>query len=132
MKKKLFILALITFLLYTFIPGFSGVRAENEISTTTSNELPSNVFLQKEKRSLGADYGQSMLTTKQSISAYSADDSWDDDSGWGAGPGGGWGESNEGSVGGPIGNATLPIIFSILILYLGYRRVTTSRRRNDI
>ena len=133
MKKKLFTLTLILSFFYTFLPNMSVLHAEEALSAGVSNELPSNAFLQKEKRSLGADYGQSMLTSKQAISPFS-DDPWGGSgsgSGW-DGPESGWGDGNSGNVAGPIGDITLPIIFSILILYLGYRRVSTSRRRNDI
>ena len=39
--------------------------------------------------------------------------------------------SNANNVGAPIADATLPIVFSIFILYLIYRSTTTSRRRNN-
>jgi len=36
-----------------------------------------------------------------------------------------------GNMGAPIADATLPIVFSIFVIYLIYRNTTTSRRKNN-
>lgn len=126
MKKKLLIFVIMTFCSLAIFPELSAIRAEEETEVaTTSNELPSNTYLRNERRSIASSYDGSMVATKQSLRS----------GGWGdptkPGDDDGWEESNAGNVGGPIGNASLPIIISLVLLYFGYRRVTTSRRKND-
>lgn len=126
MKKKLLIFVIMTFCSLAIFPELSAIRAEEGTEVaTTSNELPSNTYLRNERRSIASSYDGSMVATKQSLRS----------GGWGdpskPGDGNDWEESNGGNVGGPIGNASLPIIISLVLLYFGYRRVTTSRRKND-
>ena len=122
MKTKLQILLLLVLIFgSTYVPSVKA-STERDAPIVTS-EAPSTVYLQEAKRSLGNN-----TTTSASASAYEglldAANSWKDP----FLPGDE--SSDPGNVGAPIGDFSLPIAISILLLYLLYRRTTISRRRN--
>ncbi len=90
-----------------------------------TKELPSTSYLKKEKRSIASDTQTSaMAAPARGFMARSS--SWVDpflpgEDEW----------SNPGNVGAPVGDVSLPIVLSILFLYMIYRGVTTSRKRNN-
>lgn len=121
------ILRILIFLIIIGCFSFTStpLRADEGTTPINSTELPSTAFLKKEKRSIAATENSSALVAPM-MGVLSASNGWKDPFLPGDGE---W--SNPGNVGAPIGDISLPIIFSILILYLIYRRVSTSRRRNN-
>lgn len=105
-------------------------ETENDIPVFSSGEdLPSSSYLKREKRSI-ANTLESSSFIMPTIGVLSAGENWKDpflaaqdgESTW------------PGNVGdkGPIGGVSFPIVLSILLIYLIYRGVTTSRRRNNL
>lgn len=90
-----------------------------------TNDLPSNEYLKKEKRSIASETQTSAIAAP--ARGFLRSTNWEDpflpgEDEW----------SNPGNVGAPVGDISLPIILSILFLYMVYRGVTTSRRRNNL
>lgn len=101
-----------------------------EVSVNPLNsELPSTAFYKKEKRSIYNTLESSSFIMPVN-GMMSAGEGWKDP----FLPGEDWETSFPGNVGdkGPIGDVSLPIIISIFLIYLVYRGVTTSRRRNNL
>ncbi|MDR2954298.1 MAG: hypothetical protein LBV43_04380 [Prevotella sp.] len=126
MKAKLQILLFLMLIFCLNIITVAPVMADTEVPVVSSDELPSSSFLKKEKRSIANTLESSSLIMP-TVGLLSAGESWKDP----FLPG--WESSDPGNVGstGPIGDASLPIIFSFLLLYLIYRGVSTSRRKNQ-
>lgn len=126
MKTKLRILMFLTLFFSLMIPMVSIHAEEMLESPTISTDLPSASYLKKEKRSIASDTQTSALAAPaRGFLARSSN--WQDpflpgEDEW----------SNPGNVGAPIGDASLPIVLSILFLYLIYRGVSTTRRRNNL
>lgn len=128
MKTKLQVLLLILFAFFVIVPTGS-IKANNEIPVYSgSSDLPSSSYLKREKRSIANSLESSSLIMP-SKGLFAAGDAWQDP----FKPGENGESSNPGNVGstGPIGDVSLPIVFSILLLYIIYRGVSTSRRRNN-
>lgn len=108
------------------IPSVS-IRGEEVVDApVVTNDLPSTAYLKKEKRSLASEVQTSALAAPaRGFLARSTN--WTDPFMPGEGE-----TSNPGNVGAPIGDISLPIILSILLLYMVYRGVTTSKRRNNL
>lgn len=111
------------------IPAVSLIAEESLPEVTTSTELPSVTYLKKEKRSIAASTTTAPLSSPiQSL--RSPRSGWSD-------PdfefGGSFEDGNMGTPA-PIGDATLPIVISIVLLYVTYRyrTSTTSKRRNNL
>lgn len=127
MKTKLQILVSLV-LFFSLAMAFQPVHSEEEAPVVTATkELPSNSYLKREKRSIASDTETSALAAPaRGLLARSGSKTWEDpflpgDDEW----------SNPGNVGAPIGDISIPMILSILFLYMIYRGVSTSRRRND-
>ncbi|MDH6308467.1 hypothetical protein M2451_000778 [Dysgonomonas sp. PFB1-18] len=123
MKTKLQILLfLMLSLCLTVVP--TVVSAADSEKPVTFKATEAEKFMQEEKTSLVYTKSISMISEQEGF--LSASEGWQDpflpETDW----------SNPGNVGAPIGDTTLPIIFSIFVLYLIYRGVTTSRRRNNL
>lgn len=108
------------------IPSVS-IRGEEVVDApVVTNDLPSTAYLKKEKRSLASEVQTSALAAPaRGFLARSTN--WTDPFMPGEEE-----TSNPGNVGAPIGDISLPIILSILLLYMVYRGVTTSKRRNNL
>ena len=122
------ILIILTAICFGFIfPETMSVKAnEGDDVRVQTSELPSNSYLKNRKASniLSAEGGT--LSAKVRSVIHSSDK---------------WSDLNLGTitdwsvaqnVGAPIEGKSLPIALSILLLYLLYRRVTISKRRNDL
>ncbi|WP_459952533.1 hypothetical protein [Dysgonomonas termitidis] len=108
------------------LPSIS-IHAEEAFETPViTKDLPSTEYLKVEKRSIASDVQTSALAAP-SRGFRSVMDKWEDPYMPGEGE---W--SNTGNVGAPVGDISLPIILSILILYMVYKGATTSRRRNNL
>ncbi len=90
-----------------------------------SSELPSSSYLKREKRSIASNTETSALAAP-ARGFLSRSASWEDPFLPGDGE-----TSNPGNVGGPVGDVTLPIVLSMLFLYIIYKGVSTSKRRNN-
>lgn len=127
MKLKFKILVLTISILSILLGGNIKVYAYNDYSDAalapTNGEKPSESFLQRSKKSLALDMqgvSSSSITTFSSNPFSDPDDNFED-----------IGEINEGNMGSsPIGDATLPIILSLILLFLVYRGVTINIRKN--
>lgn len=134
MKTKLQILVFLMIFSSLIVMPLVSLNAtdetENDIPVFSSGEdLPSSSYLKKEKRSI-ANTLESSSFIMPTIGLLSAGENWKDpflaaqdgESSW------------PGNVGdkGPIGSVSFPIVLSILLIYLIYRGVTTSRRRNNL
>lgn len=129
MKTKLQILLFLTLLSSLIVVPTVPAKAGTEAPILSgSSDLPSSSYLKREKRSIANTLESSSLIMP-TMSLMSAGDAWQDP----FLPGQDGESSYPGNVGsaGPIGDASLPIILSILLLYIIYRGVTTSRRRNN-
>ncbi|MBB4036666.1 hypothetical protein GGR21_002572 [Dysgonomonas hofstadii] len=128
MKTKLQIL--LFFILCFFMMGSIVHLKAESIETITTSSVPSEEYLKSaedylksEKASIAVSSRYDVLRAPQGL--LRAADLWEDptmpftDS------------SGEGNVGAPIASATLPIVFSIFVIYLIYRTTTTSRRKNN-
>ncbi|WP_165041800.1 hypothetical protein [Dysgonomonas sp. ZJ709] len=129
MKTKLIILLLLIGCFTFALP--TVVQADTPDVPINTTEVPSESYLRKEKRSMAGDNVSPLSASAQGVSSWIGyGKSWDEGLVF---PGGDeWEEGNAGNVGGPIGDATLPVVLSILLLYIGFKRMTTSRRKNDI
>lgn len=127
MKTKLQILVFLILFFCLTVPLQLVQSAEEAPVITTTKELPSNSYLKREKRSIASDTETSALAAPaRGLLARAGNATWEDpflpgDNEW----------SNPGNVGAPIGDLSLPIILSMLFLYIIYRGVSTSRRRNN-
>lgn len=110
-----------------------GVYAQDGLpSVTTSevpvltNELPSTSYLKKEKRSIANTTSTSaIVSSAQTFGTLST--TWDDP--YMPGNEETSGAGNVGSTA-PLDSATLPIVLSILLLYIVYKGLCSSRKRN--
>ncbi len=110
----------------TAIFAAEDTSTSTDVSITSTSVAPSESFLQRTKKNTAIDM-QGLTTYSGSgiMSPFSGD--WqafnDDDSDGGDTP--------PGNIGGsPIGDVTLPMILSFLLLYFVYRGVTVSKRKN--
>lgn len=129
MKTKLQILMFLMLLSALIVIPAVSVKADTEAPILSgSSELPSSSYLKREKRSIANTLESSSLIMP-TMGIMAAGDSWQDP----FMPGENGESSYPGNVGssGPIGDISLPIVISIFLLYLIYRGVTTSRRRNS-
>lgn len=127
MKTKLQILLFLVLFFCSTLP-FETIRsAEDTPAATSTKELPSSSYLQREKRSIASDTESSALASPaRGLLTRSGSKTWEDPFLPGDGE---W--SNGNNTGAPIGDASLPIVLSILFLYMIYRGVSTSKRRNN-
>lgn len=88
------------------------------------NSSGSGSFLENSSGSPAADYLGSLSTKERGF--LRASDNWSDDL---SGEITDWSVAN--NVGAPIDGSSLPIALSILLLYIIYRRVSTSKRKSD-
>lgn len=126
-RPKILIYIILLFCL-AIVPGES-IKADTEMPILT-NELPSTSFLKSEKRSIAnsKDLERAGIAMPE-MARMPRSNSWSDP----FLPGTKEEISNAANVGaaGPIGDITFPIVLSILLFYLIYRGVSTSRRRNN-
>ncbi len=105
------------------------ITSESMPVISSSTELPSSSYLMREKRSIASTTETASLSAPmRRFTTLSSSTSWEDP--YLPGAEGEW--SNPGNVGAPVGDATWPILVSILILYMIFRGVTVSRRRNNL
>ncbi|MDU1890598.1 MAG: hypothetical protein E6767_07890 [Dysgonomonas sp.] len=126
MKTKLQILLFLMLSFCLSIPVLSLRAEEPEIS----GELPSITFLKKEKRSIATSTTTAPLSSPiQSLRNARNSTGWNDDFEFD-------GTIKDENVGhpAPIGNATMPIVISIIVLYLMFRlrNTSTTKRRNNL
>lgn len=127
MKTKLQILAFLILAFCLIVPLQLVQSAEDVPAITTTNELPSSSYLRREKRSIASDTETSALAAPaRGLLSRAGNKTWEDPFLPGNGE-----SSNSGNVGAPIGDLSLTIILSMLLLYIIYRGVSTSRRRNN-
>ncbi|MBK5720037.1 hypothetical protein JGH11_04050 [Dysgonomonas sp. Marseille-P4677] len=127
MKTKLQILVFLMLSFCLTVPLESIHSVEEAPVITTTKELPSSSYLKREKRSIVSETETSALAAPaRGLLSRAGSKEWTDPFLPGDGE---W--SNPGNVGAPIGDISLPIILSILFLYMIYRGVSTSRRRNN-
>lgn len=129
MKERLFIIVLA---IAMSMFGFSSIAnaTDNEPMAIESNTTPADTYLSTNKSSIGAS------TTHTTISAPTRRISRavDTEYGWGNPflPGGdGWETGGTGNVGYPVGDVSLPILLSMLLIYFVYRGVSSTKRRNN-
>lgn len=129
MKTKLQIL-LFLILCFCLVGSTTQLKAESTPAVTTSNNAPSESYLKSaegyiktEKASLAVTMEYDVLRAPRSV--LPSTELWKDPTM----PEDDW--SNANNVGAPVADATLPIVFSIFVLYLIYRSTTTSKRRNN-
>lgn len=124
--KKLTLFFVICLICGFFYP--SSMMAVGEIDNSnvlvspSSSVAPSESFLKNNTRTTEVSVSRSPMSSVSRAASPYAGSSWDE-----IGPGD-WEWSEPGNVGGPIGDATLPVVISILLLYIGFRTVSTSRR----
>lgn len=123
MKTKIFTLLIAVCFGFVF-PGIVSAAAGDAPSDTYINSNSSKSFLESNAQSSAADYLGS-VSTKERGFLRSSDD-WSDEL---DGTITDWSVAN--NVGAPIDASSLPIALSILLLYIIYRRVSTSRRKSD-
>jgi hypothetical protein len=126
MKTKLRILLFLTLFFCLTIFSVSIYADEAPNAPVITKDLPSTEYLKIEKRSIASDTETSALAAP-ARGYLTRSSNWEDpylpgENDW----------SNPGNVGAPIGDVSLPVILSILFLYMIYRGVTTSRRRNNL
>lgn len=130
MKTKLRVLLFFISLSCMIVLPTISLRADTEAPILSSEELPSSSFLKKEKRSI-VNTLESSTFIMPKMGILSAGD-WNDPflpalNGEAGFPG------NVGDGGSaPLGDVSLPIILSFLVLYIIYRGVTTSKRRSKL
>lgn len=129
MKTKIIILFLLFGCFNFALPTI--IHASNDTDLPLSAEVPSESYLRKEKRSIAGSDVSALAASERGISSRVGPSNWDDGLIF-PGTGGQWEEGNAGNVGGPIGDATIPVVLSILLLYVGYRKVTISKRKNNL
>jgi hypothetical protein len=126
---KLQILLVLMLLSCLWMPsGMLGAAGSSDAPViSNSSELPSASFLKMEKRSLASTVETASLSAPMRGFTTFSSGGWQDP--YLPGADGEW--SNAANVGAPVGDATWPIIVSILVLYLIYRSVAVSRKRNN-
>lgn len=124
MKTKIFTLLIAVCFGFAF-PDMVSAAGENSLpSDTYINSNSSKSFLESNAQSSAADYLGSVSTKERGFLRSS--DTWSDDL---DGTITDWSVAN--NVGAPIDGSSLPVALSILLLYIVYRRVSTSRRKSD-
>jgi len=103
-----------------------NINEDTKITVTSKNTSPSESFLERTKKNNAIEMqGPTTYSGGGIISPFAT--SWEafgDDDGDG-------GETPPGNIGGsPIGDVTLPMILSLLLLYFVYRGVTINKRKN--
>lgn len=132
MKTKLQILLFLILLSSLIVVPSTYVSAADETDIpilSSDGELPSTSYYKREKRSIVNTLETSSFITPMN-GMLSAGEVWKDP----FLPGQDGDSSFPGNVGdkGPIGDVSLPIIMSILLIYLIYRGVSTSRRKTNL
>lgn len=97
-----------------------------EITVTSNSTPPSESFLQRTKKNTAIEMqGPTTYSGSGIASPFALGwEDFDDDSG-------DEGQTPPGNIGGsPIGDATLPMVLSLLLLYFVYRGVTINKRKN--
>lgn len=129
MKEKLFMIVLAVSLA---VFGFSGSISATETDPLAigTNEAPSESYLSKNKRSIGAETDAVTLSAPTRGMNRAIDSDW----GWGNPflPGeGDWETGGTGNVGYPVSDVSFPILLSMLLIYFVYRGVSSSKRRSN-
>lgn len=128
MKEKLF---LIVFAIALATFGFStSLKAtENDPLAIETSETPADTYMSKNRRSIGAENVTTISAPSRNLNR-AVDVDW----GWGNPflPGeNGWETGGTGNVGYPVGDVSLPILLSMLLIYFVYRGVASSKRRSN-
>lgn len=129
MKQRIFIIA-ITLTLAAFGLPMLAYATQTEPIAIETKEVPSETYLSRNKQSIGAE--QSAATLSSPVRGLNR--GVDSDFGWGNPflPGQeGWETGGTGNVGYPIGDISLPILVSMLLLYFVYRGVSSTKRKNN-
>lgn len=124
MKTKILALLLTVCFGFMFPDIATAASGQPLPSDTYINENSSKSFIESNAQSSAADYLGAVSSKKRSL--LTSSDNWSDL------PDGDitdWSVSN--NVGAPIDGSSLPIALSILLLYIIYRRVSTSKRKSD-
>lgn len=135
MKYKLIILMATLATLFGAISSATYAAGTEPLEVGGSIEVkdtPSQTNLSRSKRSISGDLDAAPLTAPTRGVATRAIDA--EATGWGNPflPGGdGWDTSDTGNVGYPIGDASLPILLSMLLFYFVYRGVSSSKRKSN-
>ncbi len=125
MKTKILTFFITVCFGFTFPDMANAAGGQSLPSDAYINENSSKSFIESSAQSSAADYLGSVSTKERSFLRSS--DNWSDM------PDGeitDWSVAN--NVGAPIDGSSLPIALSILLLYIIYRRVSTSKRKNDL
>lgn len=129
MKQKIFTIVLLLTLVVFGLPTIAFANQSGPIAIETK-EVPSETYLSKNKRSIGAE----QTATTLSSPTRGLNQAAHSDFGWGNPflPGEeGWETGGTGNVGYPVGDVSLPILLSMLLLYFVYRGVSSTKRKNN-
>lgn len=109
--------------------SLNAIEGGSDPVISTESELPSTSFYKREKRSI-VNTQVSSSFIKPTAALLSLGEGWKDP----FLPGVEMETSDPGNVGSqaPIGGISLPIVLSILLIYMIYRGATTSRRKNNL
>lgn len=133
MKTKLQILLFLILCLGMTVIPVDQLRAESSKGSTAakiSSKAPSEEYINSAEGYIKTERSSLAVNDKLDIfnaprGLFSVPDMWDDptmsEEEW----------TNGANMGAPIASASLPIVFSIFVLYLIYRSTTTSRKRNN-
>lgn len=124
MRVKLFVI-LLTVCIGLPFSGSAYAAGGQTPSESHINANGSGSFLENNSNSPAAEYLGSLSTKERGLTR--SGDNWSNDLN---GEITDWSVAN--NVGAPIDGRSLPIALSILVLYLIYRRVSTSRRKSDL
>lgn len=139
MKNKIVVLFVVLFGMLCSLNIVAAETAKSKSSDVLSLEVrdtPAQSYLSSKRGSIGAseDY-QTIASPLQGLTRAGAVL----DNGWGTGidnpflPGGnGWETGGSGNVGYPLGDISLPILLSMLIIYFIYRGVSSTKRKSNI
>lgn len=127
MKLKLKILVLIISFLSVLLGGNIKAYAIDGLSETDINlkseTAPSESFLDRSKKSMALDMQGVSSSSPTTFSSNPFSDPTNDSDDIGLFPEGNMGAS-------PIGDVTLPMILSLILLFFVYRGVTINKRKN--
>lgn len=141
MKYKLFTLIVVIMVLGVFTSS-STLVAQDDVSILDieTKEAPSESFISSYRSTISAEVDVDRVTTltapsktmNRSSDVMLRSGGWEDP--FLPGGGDGWDTSDPGNVGMgdyPLGDASLPILVSMLVLYFLYRGVSSSSKRKN-
>lgn len=133
MTRKIYTISILIFIAICSFSTAAHATGSDPLAIESSGD-PSDLFITNNRASISASTGLEATTASAPVRGLNRTSDLMSLS-WGDNPflpgGDGWDLSGTGNVGYPIGDASFPILISMLLFYFIYRGVSSTKRKNN-